>query len=120
LNDTTGHAFILVYSVTSRQSLEELKPIWEMILSIKGDLKDVPIILVGNKCDENENRELTQVRFPELQSVGISFDRIKFLSIPLPFQLCSYASLEASNVSIAYVIPCMNAFCVLFVQNLIE
>lgn len=53
---------ILVYSVTSRQSLEELKPIWEMIRSIKGDLQDIPVILVGNKCDEQENRELTQVR----------------------------------------------------------
>jgi len=60
LSITKGHAFILVYSVTSRQSLEELKPIWEMMLSIKGDLKDVPIILVGNKCDETENRELSQ------------------------------------------------------------
>jgi len=32
-----------------------------MIRSIKGDLQDVPLILVGNKCDETENRELTQV-----------------------------------------------------------
>lgn len=56
-----GHAFILVYSVTSRQSLEELKPMWEMIRSIKGDLTDIPVILVGNKCDETDNREVVQV-----------------------------------------------------------
>lgn len=58
-----GHAFILVYSVTSRQSLEELKPMWEMIRSIKGDLTDIPVILVGNKCDETDNREVVQVCF---------------------------------------------------------
>ena len=62
LSITKGHAFILVFSVTSRQSIEELKPIWEMIRSIKGNLDDVPMILVGNKCDETENRELSQVR----------------------------------------------------------
>jgi len=32
-----------------------------MIRSIKGDLTDIPVILVGNKCDEVENREVVQV-----------------------------------------------------------
>ena len=30
-----GHAFILVYSVTSRQSLEELRPIRDVIVEMK-------------------------------------------------------------------------------------
>lgn len=30
LSISKGHAFILVYSCTSRQSLEELRPIWEV------------------------------------------------------------------------------------------
>uniref|UniRef100_A0A8B9XVS4 DIRAS family GTPase 2 n=1 Tax=Bos mutus grunniens TaxID=30521 RepID=A0A8B9XVS4_BOSMU len=47
LSISKGHAFILVYSITSRQSLEELKPIY-----------DIPIMLVGNKCDESPNREV--------------------------------------------------------------
>jgi len=53
LSISKGHAFILVYSITSRQSLEELKPIIEEIHEIKGsDIEGIPIMLVGNKCDE--------------------------------------------------------------------
>ncbi|XP_063769757.1 GTP-binding protein Di-Ras2 [Pseudophryne corroboree] len=58
LSISKGHAFILVFSVTSRQSLEELKPIYEQICQIKGDIESIPIMLVGNKSDESQNREL--------------------------------------------------------------
>ncbi|KAM9329891.1 GTP-binding protein Di-Ras2 [Gastrophryne carolinensis] len=58
LSISKGHAFILVFSVTSRQSLEELKPIYEQIVQIKGDVESIPIMLVGNKSDESQNREL--------------------------------------------------------------
>ncbi|XP_066145774.1 GTP-binding protein Di-Ras2 [Euwallacea fornicatus] len=54
LSISKGHAFILVFSVCSRQSLEELKPIYEVIKEIKGpDLSHIPIMLTGNKCDES-------------------------------------------------------------------
>uniref|UniRef100_A0A8D0KLN7 DIRAS family GTPase 2 n=1 Tax=Salvator merianae TaxID=96440 RepID=A0A8D0KLN7_SALMN len=58
LSISKGHAFILVYSITSRQSLEELKPIYEQICQIKGDIDSIPIMLVGNKNDEDHNREV--------------------------------------------------------------
>ncbi|KPP71237.1 GTP-binding protein Di-Ras2-like [Scleropages formosus] len=58
LSISKGHAFILVYSISSRQSLEELKPIFEQICQIKGDVESIPIMLVGNKCDEAQNREV--------------------------------------------------------------
>ncbi|KAF7638532.1 hypothetical protein Mgra_00001906 [Meloidogyne graminicola] len=56
-----GNAFILVYSVTSKQSLEELGPIIRTLKEIKGDcgaIIDVPIVLVGNKIDEINKREI--------------------------------------------------------------
>lgn len=35
LSISKGHAFILVYSVSSKQSLEELRPIWNLIKELK-------------------------------------------------------------------------------------
>ncbi|OPJ76939.1 hypothetical protein AV530_007381 [Patagioenas fasciata monilis] len=57
LSISKGHAFILVYSVTSRQSMEDLQPIFDQICQIKGDIQKIPIMLVGNKSDETQ-REL--------------------------------------------------------------
>ena len=59
LSISKGHAFILVYSITSRQSLEELKPIFAEIKDIKGgDVEGIPLMLVGNKNDETAAREV--------------------------------------------------------------
>ena len=51
-----GHAFILVFSISSRQSLEELKPILEVIGEVKGTMEGFPLLLVGNKCDEESGK----------------------------------------------------------------
>ncbi|XP_075935336.1 GTP-binding protein Di-Ras1a isoform X1 [Anarhichas minor] len=58
LSISKGHAFILVFSITSRQSLEELKPIYQQVLAIKGTVESIPIMLVGNKSDETAQREV--------------------------------------------------------------
>ncbi|XP_062959723.1 GTP-binding protein Di-Ras3-like [Cynocephalus volans] len=55
-----GHAFVLVYSVTKKETLEQLKPFYELICEIKGsNLHKFPIVLVGNKRDDRFHRELT-------------------------------------------------------------
>jgi len=49
-----GQGFLLVYSITSQSSLKELEDIRDQILMVK-DADDAAIVLVGNKCDlENE------------------------------------------------------------------
>ncbi|KAF5929609.1 hypothetical protein HPG69_016666 [Diceros bicornis minor] len=48
-----SHTFILVYSVTKKQTLEEPKPFCELILGIKGNVHKYPIVLVGNKYDKS-------------------------------------------------------------------
>jgi hypothetical protein len=45
-----AHAFILIYSVTRKEGLEELNPFLELIQKVKNsNLHKFPIVLVGNK-----------------------------------------------------------------------
>ena len=56
-----GHAFILAYSITSKQTFEELKPIYNQIREIKAEQQnDTPILLMGCKSDEAACREVTE------------------------------------------------------------
>ena len=48
--------------------------IFDMIREVKGDLQDIPIILVGNKCDENDTREVPQA---EGEAQVIKSDRME-------------------------------------------
>jgi GTPase KRas protein len=51
----TGEGFLLVYSITSRQSFEEIITYQQQILRVK-DRDYFPIIVVGNKCDLDKDR----------------------------------------------------------------
>mmetsp|Transcript_40497 Transcript_40497/g.66523 ORF Transcript_40497/g.66523 Transcript_40497/m.66523 type:complete len:198 (+) Transcript_40497:56-649(+) len=52
-----GQAFLVVYSITSRQSFEEAIIMREKILRCKEE-EEPPIVLVGNKCDLEEQRQV--------------------------------------------------------------
>jgi len=55
-----GEGFLFVYSITSRSSIEELLPMHELLVRIKeGRTANVPIILVGNKCDLEYERQVS-------------------------------------------------------------
>jgi GTPase KRas len=53
-----GEGFLLVYSVTSRNSFEEIMLFQETILRVK-DQDYFPIILVANKCDLEFERQVS-------------------------------------------------------------
>ena len=55
----TGEGFLLVYSITSRQSFEEILTFQQQILRVK-DRDYFPIIIVGNKCDLDMEREVSK------------------------------------------------------------
>jgi small GTP-binding protein len=54
----TGEGFLLVYSITSRQSFEEILTFQQQILRVK-DKDYFPMIVVGNKCDLENEREVS-------------------------------------------------------------
>lgn len=53
----TGDGFLLVYSITDDQTLEELRNIREQILRVHRN-KKVPIVVIGNKCDCESERAI--------------------------------------------------------------
>lgn len=66
----TGEGFLLVYSINSKNSLEELQTFYEQILRVK-DSDQVPVLVVGNKCDLEMER---QVSYEEGQALANSFN----------------------------------------------
>jgi len=54
----TGQGFLCVYSITSRSSYDEIGSFREQIIRVK-DKDRVPMILVGNKCDLDNERQVT-------------------------------------------------------------
>jgi GTPase KRas protein len=55
----TGEGFLLVYSITARQSFEEIMTFQQQILRVK-DKDYFPIIVVGNKCDLEGERQVSK------------------------------------------------------------
>jgi Ras-related protein Rap-1B len=66
----TGQGFLLVFSITSQSSLYELQELREQIIRIKDD-ENVPIVIVGNKSDLEEDRMVSRSKaFAVSQSWG--------------------------------------------------
>lgn len=53
----TGEGFLLVYSITSRNSFEEISTFHQQILRVK-DKDSFPVIVVANKCDLEYERQV--------------------------------------------------------------
>ena len=69
----TGEGFMLVYSITSRQSFEEVRTFQQQILRVK-DRDYFPIIVVGNRCHlENERQVSKQEGEALARSFGCPF-----------------------------------------------
>ncbi|KAG2228864.1 hypothetical protein INT48_003152, partial [Thamnidium elegans] len=54
-----GEGFLLVYSIASRSTFERIERFRNQIFRVK-DLDNVPMMLVGNKCDKVTEREVTR------------------------------------------------------------
>ncbi|KAI8901042.1 small GTPase superfamily [Globomyces pollinis-pini] len=69
----SGEGFILVYAINSRPSFEEIQTFYQQILRVK-DCDSIPMTLVGNKCDLDNEREISTNDGKELaQKMGCRF-----------------------------------------------
>ncbi|KAI5212824.1 ras-related protein RSR1 [Aureobasidium subglaciale] len=57
----SGQGFLLVFSITSSSSLKELSELREQLVNLKDD-PNVPIVLVGNKSDLEEDRAVSRAQ----------------------------------------------------------
>jgi GTPase KRas protein len=55
----TGEGFMLAYSITSRQTFDEITSFQQQILRVK-DKDYFPIVVVGNHCSREDEREVTR------------------------------------------------------------
>ena len=69
----SGQGFICVYAITSHFSFDEITSLREEILRAK-DEDDVPMVLVGNKTDLEEERKVTTAEGKDLaKTFGCQF-----------------------------------------------
>lgn len=52
-----GEGFLLIYSITDRDSFDMIGAMHRQLLRVK-DTESVPIVLVGNKCDLEYQRRV--------------------------------------------------------------
>jgi hypothetical protein len=103
-----GEGFLLVYSVTERDSFDLIGTYHEQILRVK-DTQSVPIVLVGNKSDLEYDRVVDMFGASKLVSVSSLF--IQFLTWPglaalhthssviRIYRICAPASSQRANLS---------------------
>lgn len=84
----TGEGFLLVYSVTSRSSFEELMSYFQQIKRVK-DTDYVPVMVVGNKSDLEAERQ-------------VSFDEGAQMARQMNAPFLETSAKEAINVEAAF------------------
>jgi len=68
-----GQGFVLVYSIIAQSTFNDLPDLREQILRVK-DKDDVPMVLVGNKCDLTDQRVITTEQGEDLaRKFGCAF-----------------------------------------------
>ena len=51
--------YVLVFSISSRQSFDRITQINESLLNALGDVIEIPRVLVGSMCDLAESRQVS-------------------------------------------------------------
>ena len=70
-----GQGFVLVYSISAQSTFNDLQDLRDQILRVK-DTDDVPMIMIGNKCDLKNDRVVSK---EQGASMARAFNNCAFL-----------------------------------------
>ena len=96
-----AHGFILVYSIDNKESFEKIKKIFEFIK--KNNCHKLPIVLVGNKSDMENNRKVAKQEAEEFAKlISASYFELSALKddkeqCKTIFQLCANKIIKNDN-----------------------
>jgi len=69
-----GEGFVVMYSITSRASFELVTKFQQKIFMVKDEEEYYPMVIVGNKCDLEDQREVTTDEGADLaKTIGCPF-----------------------------------------------
>lgn len=66
----TGGGFMIVFAITSKASFDEVPGFRNQVLRVK-DATEIPILMVGNKCDLENDRQVSKA---DAQALASSFN----------------------------------------------
>lgn len=64
----TGQGFLFIYSITSRSSFDKVSELLNTAILIRGN-NTIPMVLVGNKCDLDNSRQVSKEEGEELAKI---------------------------------------------------
>eukprot|EP01122_Echinamoeba_exundans_P017333 TRINITY_DN9113_c0_g1_i1.p1 TRINITY_DN9113_c0_g1~~TRINITY_DN9113_c0_g1_i1.p1 ORF type:complete len:253 (+),score=59.09 TRINITY_DN9113_c0_g1_i1:50-808(+) len=68
-----GNGFVLVYSITDRDSFQSMEQYYSQVIQIK-ETSQIGIVLIGNKADQDHNREVSLEEGTKLaKRLGVPF-----------------------------------------------
>ncbi|KAK0410657.1 hypothetical protein QR680_005257 [Steinernema hermaphroditum] len=117
-----GQGFVVVYSITSQQTFHDIKSMRDQIVRVKGT-EHVPILLVGNKCDLQHQRQRncagdvrleaqpTEAEFGLLQHLVASAKLLKTFCLPSE----RFYALLLTSCSFTHVPPSLWVLSLLFI-----
>src|SRR6185437_15756060 len=73
-----GQGFVLVYSIIAQSTFSDLQDIRDQIVRVK-DKEDFPSVLVGNKCDLEDQRVITK---QDGLNLAAKFNNCSFFEVP--------------------------------------
>ena len=64
----SGEGFLFMYSITDRRSFDNVSEKYNQVIAVK-DTESVPIVLMGNKCDLERERQVSKEEGEELANI---------------------------------------------------